>query len=154
MKLRDLKTTLSRHPAQGVRFVLPDGNPIPAEFHVTEVGHVVKKFIDCGGTVRAAESCLLQAWVSAGDQDHALTTDKLAKILSLSAKVLPSDDLEVEIEYDAGSVAQYTVETIESQAGALVFALGNKHTDCLAKEACGIEPAAGCGCGTGTGKCC
>jgi hypothetical protein len=151
MKLTNLKSALRQHPGQGVRFVLPDGNPIPAEFHVTEVGHVVKKFIDCGGTVRIAESCLLQAWVSPNDPDHALTTDKLASILALSAKVLPSDDLDVEVEYGAGSVAQHTVESFASRDGALHVTLGDKHTDCLAKDACGIEPV---GCGCGPGQCC
>src|SRR5580658_8386837 len=99
MKLRDLTDKLRRHPAKNVCFVLPDGDPIPANFHVTEVGHVVKNFIDCGGTVRRQETCLLQTWIAGNDPDHLLSAGKLAKILELSAKVVPSDDLDVEVEY-------------------------------------------------------
>ena len=46
MNLRTLKATLLQHSGRNVRFVLPDGDPIPVEFHVTEVGHVVRNFIE------------------------------------------------------------------------------------------------------------
>ena len=49
MKLRDLKATLTLHPDALPRFILPDGDQIPAHYHITEVGHVTKRFIDCGG---------------------------------------------------------------------------------------------------------
>ncbi len=155
MNISTLKTRLLQHPDKPVRFVLPDGDAIPAAFHVTEVGHVVKNFIDCGGTKRSQESCLLQTWVAEDDQAHRLTAGKLAKILALSAAVVPSDELDVEVEYDSGVVAQYTVETAAVQAEELRFSLGNKQTDCLARESCGVSPeAAGCGCGEVSGKCC
>ncbi len=31
---------------------MPNGAYVPPHFHLTEVGTMVKKFIDCGGTVR------------------------------------------------------------------------------------------------------
>jgi hypothetical protein len=155
MKLGSLKTNLNRHPSKNVRFVLPDGDPIPADFHVTEVGHVIKNFIDCGGTVRRAETCLLQAWVAADDADHRLSAGRLANILDLSARVIPSEELEVEVEYEPCAVAQYKVASVEVAGDELRFQLSHKHTDCLAREACGLAPAgSGCGCGPGEGKCC
>ncbi len=156
MNLTDLKTTLRQHPEKNLSFFLPDGDAIPAHFHVTEVGHVTRRFIDCGGTVRALESCLLQTWVPEGDREHRLTAGKLAKILEISRQVVPSDDLEVEVEYDCCVVGQYTLAAASSADGTLTFTLGNKKTDCLAREQCGIEPVqtasaccsgAGCGCG-------
>ena len=99
MNIRTLRTSLIQYSEKNVHFVLPDGDPIPQEFHVTEVGHVVKKFIDCGGTVRSTEACLLQTWVSDDDKNHRLTAGKLAKILDLSRQVVPSDELNVEVEY-------------------------------------------------------
>lgn len=155
MNIRTLKASLLQHPDQQVRFVLPDGDAIPAEFHVTEVGHVVKNFIDCGGTTRSVEACLLQTWVSEDDKDHRLTAGKLAKILDLSRKVVPSEDLNVEVEYDCCVVGQYNLDTSSTDGKVLSFQLGNKKTDCLAREACGVE-SAGCGCGSGdgSGKCC
>ena len=153
MNLRTLKATLLQHPSHVVRFVLPDGDPIPARFHVTEVGHVTRRFIDCGGTVRSLESCLLQTWVPEGDSEHRLTAGKLAKILDLSRQVVPSDELEVEVGYDCCVVGQYTIEGAASKEEILTFTLGNKKTDCLARETCGVDPAAvesGC-CGSGCG---
>jgi hypothetical protein len=76
MNLTTLKANLRQHAGHNVRLVLPDGDPIPADFHITEVGHVVKNFIDCGGTVRRMESCLLQTWVAGNDPDHRLSTAK------------------------------------------------------------------------------
>lgn len=155
MNIQTLKATLLQHPDNHVRFILPDGDPIPPEFHVTEVGHVVKNFIDCGGTVRSQESCLLQTWVGEGDQDHRLTAGKLARILELSRKVVPSEALEVEVEYDCCVVAQYTVDSASVAGGELRFTLGNKKTDCLARESCGVDAGgAGCGCNATAEKCC
>jgi hypothetical protein len=153
MKLRIFKARLLQHPEKSVRLVLPGGDPVPAEFHVTEVGHVVRNFIDCGGMTRTAEACLLQAWVAEDDKDHRLTAGKLATILEWSRTVVPSEELNVEVEYDRGVVGQYTLDAAEVTDGVLVFQLGNKKTDCLAREVCGVE-AGGCGPGDGSGKCC
>jgi hypothetical protein len=155
MKLSALKANLGQHSARNVLFVLPDGDPIPADFHVTEVGHVVKNFIDCGGTVRRQETCLLQAWIADDDKEHRLSAGKLSAILNLSAKVIPSDDLEVEVEYEPGAVAQYKIDGAEVQGDELRFQLTHKPTDCLAREACGLTPAgSGRGCDDGAGACC
>jgi hypothetical protein len=153
MQLSALKATLLQHADQTVRFVLPDGVPLPAHFHVTEVGHVTRRFIDCGGKIRHLESCLLQTWVADDDRDHRLTAGKLAKILEISRVVVPSDELDVEVEYDRDGVGQYTIASAGADGDVLVFTLGHKKTDCLAREVCGVEPAgagAAC-CGTGCG---
>jgi hypothetical protein len=155
MKVRVLATSLRQHAEKPIHIVLPNGDSIPAHFHITEVGHVIRRFIDCGGTVRLVESCLLQAWVPEGGTEHRLTAGKLAKILEISRQIVPSQELEAEIEYDCGVVGQYTIANINVQSDVLVFTLGNKTTDCLARERCGVEPAAsaasccggsGCGC--------
>jgi len=149
MNIRTLEASLRQNPGRQVRLVLPDGDPIPAEYHITEAGHVMKRFIDCGGTIRTQESCLLQAWVSEQDQTHRLTSDKLAGILAKSRVVVPSEDLEVEVEYDCCVVGQYTIEAATVTPAELRLTLGNKKTDCLAREQCGIgESTAGCGCGS------
>lgn len=154
MKLSEFKNILLRAPSNSLRVVLPDGDVIPAEFHVTEVGHVAKNFIDCGGTIRSNQAVVLQTWVSDSDKDHRLTAGKLSKILDLSRKVVPSDDLPVEIEYEACAISQYPVAEVTIEASEITITLEEKHTDCLAKESCGVE-ASGCGCGSGTeGKCC
>jgi hypothetical protein len=152
MTITELKKTLAQHPDKKLRFVLPDKNTIPAHFHITEVGHVRKDFIDCGGTMRSADACVLQAWVAANDEDHSLEAGKLAKILSLAGKVLPNDELEVEVEFESPYISQFPLASAESQGDAIVFQLTTKHTDCLAKEQCGLEGASSC-CSEETGCC-
>jgi hypothetical protein len=148
MKLSELKSLLRAHPGALPRFVLPDGDQIPAHFHVTEVGHVARRFIDCGGTLHdTAHTCLLQTYV-ADDVDHRLEAGRLARILELGAQILPSDDLEVEVEYDCCVMAKYPIASGHLTGAQLEFQLGQKHTDCLAKEKCGIDS------GCATSGCC
>jgi hypothetical protein len=144
MKLSELKDLLRRGPESGLRFILPSGRPIPEDFHVTEVGHATRKFMDCGGTVRSSEACVLQVWRTDNDKGHRLSAGKLAAILEMGAKVLPPYDLDVEIEYEDTEISQYPVTSFEAAPNMLRVKLGTRHTDCLAREACGID-AACCG---------
>ena len=143
MYLRELKSLLREHSAKNLGFVLPDGDPIPPGFHITEIGYVTKKFVDCGGTVRATAACVLQAWNAAHDPDHRLTAGKLASILDLAKAVVPSDELEVEVEYEGCQISQFPVVSSLVEGPTLKFVLTGKHTDCLAREACGLEPSSG-----------
>jgi hypothetical protein len=145
MNVSELKTLLSRDPGASLRLTLPGGRMVPVDFHVTEVGHSAKKFVDCGGTVRFSEACVLQVWRTDDDKGHRLNAGKLAAILELSGKVIPSDGLEVEVEYEDAVVSQYPVESFKATPGLLEFTLGTRHTDCLAREACGIGEEGCCG---------
>lgn len=151
MNISELKNLLGQHPVKRVSFLLPDMTTIPVHFHITEVGHIQKNYIDCGGTLRASSACVLQAWV-ANDEDHALSAGKLAAILKLADKILPSDDLQVEVEFEAPLISQFPVASADVTADAVVFHLATKHTDCLAKEKCGIESESAC-CSTKSGCC-
>lgn len=149
MKLNELKSVLESQPEKLPRFILPDGDQVPAHFHLTEVGHVVKNFIDCGGTIRKTESSVLQLWVNDDDAGHRLNAGKMAKILALGARVLPHDDLPVEVEYDGYAISQFPVTGFEISEDHVDFTMTTKHTDCLARERCGVgdnscasEPAA------------
>lgn len=152
MKLNELKSLLSSHPSAFPRFVLPNGDQIPAHFHITEVGHATRRFIDCGGTLHdKTERCLLQTWV-AEDVNHRLDARTFLKILDLGARVLPHDNLEIEVEYDCCVVSQYPIANARIDGDHIELLLGQKHTDCLAREKCGVE-----GCETetsGAAACC
>jgi Family of unknown function (DUF6428) len=106
MNVEQFLGLLDTHPQQTLRIVLPNGEAVAAHFHITEVGHVTKKFLDCGGTKRSQESCLLQTWVHS-DLDHRLETSKLASILR-----------------------------IHSDGRTLTLTTGLKHTACLAMDVC------------------
>lgn len=135
MTITDFLSHLRAHAEKPLRFVFPDGGLVPAHFHITEVGHVTKRFIDCGGTRRTLETCLLQTWVH-DDLDHQLLSGKLAAIFDQAGDVLPHHDLPMEIEHEDGVVAQHPVESASLFEGSLVFHLGFKHTDCLARGIC------------------
>ena len=141
MNISQVRDQLSAHSDKPILLILPDGGLVPSHFHVTEVGHVKKNFIDCGGTRRSVETCLLQTWV-ANDTEHRLHAGKLEQIFTLAGDILPSQDLPVEVEYEDDLTAQFPVIAHEIVDGALAFHLGWKHTDCLAKEKC--LPGVGC----------
>ena len=155
MKLSDLRSSLEQHPGTFPRFVLPDGDFIPAHAHVTEVGHVTKSFIDCGGVTGKSETVLLQTHVGR-DTDHRLKSDRFAKILELGQRVLPHDQLEVEVEYDCCVVAQYPVEDVKPAGAHLDIVLGKRRTQCLAQERqkAATESSESACCGTAAAGCC
>lgn len=140
MTLNELGTLLAANPDKKFLLKLPDDRNVPVSFHVTEVGQVVKTFIDCGGTVRTNKTCLMQVWVGP-DEDHRLLTGKLAGILKLSRSVISNDNLPLEIEYEDAVISQYPVDSASVTPDAVVLNLSTKHTDCLAKEKCGIPSA-------------
>ena len=130
MKLSDFKNRLKT--VQDIQFVLPNGDAVPAHFHVTEVGQIEKHFIDCGGTVRHEKVVSFQLW-EANDFDHRLSPTKLNSIIDLSEKVLGVEDQEIEVEYQADTIGKYALAFSEGR-----FHLNSKQTDCLAPDRCGI----------------
>ena len=137
MKLSELKSLLAENADRHFRIRLPDGDAIPLSFHVTEIGHVRKTFLDCGGTRRESETCQLQIWVGE-DYEHRIETGKMAAILEKGKAVLPDDSVAVEIEYEDKVISQYTITGHEITDDAVILTLANKHTECLAPELCGL----------------
>ena len=156
MKTSELLTVLRAHPGHHLQFILLDGGMIPIHAHITEVGRVDKTFLDCGATVRKVSSLCLQSWV-ADDIEHRLPAGKLADIIDRAAPILGSEDLEVELEYEDGLISQFPLEASQIRDNLLLFTLGTKHTDCLAKEICLPKPnpsdEEGSSCCSGTGCC-
>src|SRR4051812_28778224 len=135
MKLTELKSQLVKYPNLNIRFRLPNGDPIPAHAHVTEVALIDKKFVDCGGTFRTDSSCRLQTWV-AEDLDHKLNAGTLLKILNKAGSFLPNDQLGVDVEHELEFITQFPIESAGPFGNELVLTLAVRHTDCLAKEKC------------------
>lgn len=131
MKLSEIKNKLQ--DLNTIAFQLPNGNLVPAHFHVTEVGKVTKDFIDCGGKVRNETVINFQLW-EADDYNHRLHPEKLLNIIELSEKLFKFDDLEIEVEYQGKeTIGKYNLEFNEGS-----FLLTSKLTACLAEDACGI----------------
>ena len=132
MKLSEVKNILPS--LENVVFELENGTHVPEHFHVTEVGLINKKFIDCGGTIRNENMVNFQLW-HANDFYHRLNASKLLSIIKLSEQKLGIEDLEVEVEYQTDTIGKYSL-TFQNNA----FVLKNTQTDCLAKDNCGIKP--------------
>ena len=137
MKLSQFTHLLHSYSDKPFHLVLPGQNTVPVSFHITEVGHVTKRFIDCGGKVHHWQACQLQVWVGE-DTDHRLLAGKMAGVLNLAQakSILPAEDLDVEIEYENTVISQYAIADYTVSESAVVFTLAGKHTDCLAKELC------------------
>ncbi|MES2445528.1 MAG: DUF6428 family protein [Bacteroidota bacterium] len=133
MKLSEIKEILTT--AEEVNFHVENGGMVPEHFHVTEVGIITKDFIDCGGKVRHEKVANFQLW-DADDYEHRLKAGKLLGIIALSEKVLGMEDLEIEVEYQSGTIGKYDLGFDGTN-----FLLLAKQTTCLAKEACGVEGA-------------
>ena len=156
MKLSEIKNHLQQ--LETVNFKLEDNTFVPEHFHVTEVGVVTKHFIDCGGTVRNEKVANFQLW-DANDYEHRLKPQKLMNIIALSEKVLGMEDLEIEVEYQLGTIGKYDLEFDGND-----FVLLSKKTACLAQEQCGVPDAKQkvnlseitkeSSCCTPTGNCC
>lgn len=149
MKLHELKNLLEDNRDKLFSLQLPDKNQVPVSFHITEVGQINKTFIDCGGKVHSLQTCQLQAWVGE-DIDHRIQAGKLADILKLASAIVPNDDIDVEVEYEATTISQYPIAEYSISEDAVILHLTTKHTDCLAKELC-ILPVNSC---DGASSCC
>lgn len=130
MRLSEIKEILTE--LDNVEFQLENGNMVPEHFHVTEIGEINKKFIDCGGVIRHEKTINFQLW-NANDFDHRLKPEKLLQIIKLSEEKLGIEDAEVEVEYQEGTIGKFDLEFNGKQ-----FVLKNKQTACLASDACGV----------------
>ncbi len=151
MRLNELQSVIQQNPDSFVRFGLPDGDYIPRHAHVTEVGHVVKNYIDCGGQIGKEQKVLLQAHVG-NDVEHRLRSDRFGKILQLAQRVLPNDQLNVEVEYDCCVVAQYPISEVKPAGQYVDIILTRGRTQCRARDR-GEAAANDTCCGT-TSACC
>jgi len=130
MKLSQIKELLRE--MDSLAFRLPDGQEVPRHFHLTEIGKVTKEFIDCGGNHRRDQAVNFQLF-HAQDHEHRLAPQKLLQIIERSEKSLALDDLQIEVEYQGRTLEKFNLDFDGTH-----FLLTAKHTDCLAKDSCGI----------------
>ncbi len=130
MKLSEIKEILPT--LENVEFQLENGTFVPENFHITEVGQINKKFIDCGGVIRDEKAVNFQLW-NADDYEHRLKPGKLLNIIRLSEEKLGIEDSEIEVEYQSDTIGKYDLEFNGKR-----FVLKTKTTTCLAQDTCGI----------------
>jgi hypothetical protein len=133
MKLSQLRNHLNS--TQELKFILPNGQIIPAHFHLTEAGLITKQFIDCGGTIRSEKAITIQLW-TADDFDHRLSASKFISILKIAEPIFNAEDLDIEVEYQGDTIGKYSLD-IDNENLLLIAT----QTSCLAKDKCGIPEA-------------
>ena len=143
MFLNEFRKIVADYPNRNVRFGFSDGGQVEAHCHVTEIGLLIKDFVDCGGSRRNAASCVLQTFV-ADDVDHRLGVATLGKILRAGEVLNLQDDLPVEVEYQSkgsnrGTIGVFEVSRFRATDEELIFELKAKATACLAPDRCGID---------------
>ncbi|MGV6861463.1 MAG: DUF6428 family protein [Putridiphycobacter sp.] len=148
MKLSEFKAILKTKSTLEIK--LPTGELVPRHFHVTEIGQVDKRFIDCGGKIRHEQVINFQLW-DANDYDHRLHPEKLIHIIELSERKLHLVDAEIEVEFQGETIEKYGIGYEND-----FFVLTSKFTDCLAKDNCGVPPIAQkvASCCSSTSGCC
>ncbi|MFL9844792.1 DUF6428 family protein [Flavobacterium rhizosphaerae] len=131
MRLSEVKESLAK--VEKIRFRLEDGTYVPSHFHITELGVINRHFVDCGGTVRTERKINFQLW-TADDFSHRLEPYKVLNIISLSEILLGTNDDEVEVEYQAGTIGKFSLDFDGED-----FILVNTHTNCLGTDKCGVS---------------
>ncbi len=132
MKLSEIKNILPT--LENVAFALENGVFVPEHFHVTEIGMIIKHFIDCGGIVRTEKKVNFQLW-DANDFKHRLKPARLLSIIKLSEEKLGIEDAEIEVEYQGETIGKFNLDFNGKN-----FVLLTTATTCLAQDSCGIPP--------------
>lgn len=134
MKLSQFKSALQlAKPQANPQFLHINGLPILAHYHITEIGLILKNYVDCGGVVRQERKASMQLWL-ANDTDHRLSTEKLLGIIEKSEQLFGLKDEELEVEFQG-----QTIETYGLNAQDFGFQFTGKRTTCLAPDHCGIS---------------
>lgn len=133
MKISQFKSALQlAKPDSNPVFLQVNGLAITAHYHITEIGLVLKNYVDCGGVVRQERKASLQIWL-ANDTEHRLSTAKLIEIIEKSEQLFGLKEEELEVEFQG-----QTIETYGLVAQDFGFQLTAKKTTCLATDHCGI----------------
>jgi len=130
MKLSEVKEALMK--LESINFFLPNGKKEPSHFHLTEIGNIEKKFMDCGGKIRQEKKVSFQLWTSI-DFQHRLKADRFGQIIDLAEDKINLQDAEIEVEYQGDTIEKYGLDFNGQE-----FVLTTQKTDCLAQENCGI----------------
>lgn len=134
MKISQFKSALQlAKPEANPVFLQTSGISVAAHYHITEIGLILKNYVDCGGVVRQERKASMQLWL-ANDTDHRLSTEKLLGIIEKSEQLFGLKDEELEVEFQG-----QTIETYGLAVQDFGFQFTAKKTTCLATDHCGIS---------------
>lgn len=161
MNTSELFALLEQHKNAALLFEYSPGQLVGANYHITEVKHVVIDAVDCGARADAWNETVIQLWESPEELGK---TEYMSayKALGILKKVgsMRAYDTQAVVRFEYGNslfhTAQLFVNDYEIKENQLLLKLAVAPTDCKAKDVCGVpEPAevsAAC-CSPGSGCC-
>ncbi|AXT21043.1 hypothetical protein D7030_08535 [Flavobacteriaceae bacterium AU392] len=143
MKTEQLLSLLSEHQDKSLLFEYAPNLLLGANYHITEVKHIVIDSVDCGAQSDNWKETIIQLWESPSElgKTEYMSTFKALGILKKVGRIKPYVlDAEVKFEYGNATfhTAQLFVNDFEIRNNNLIFKLAVEKTDCKAKGICGV----------------
>ncbi|MDO1501950.1 DUF6428 family protein [Winogradskyella maritima] len=146
MRLDTFLDLLKSNPSKQLRFSYSPEQFVNADYHITEVKHVLIETVDCGAQQHQWRETVIQL-LEADTMDLPITTSEMTcfkalGILNKVGKLKPfTMNSEVKFEYGNPSfhTAQLTIGEVSYSENSIIVHLGSTATDCKAKDICGIE---------------
>jgi len=144
MRTQELFNILKEHQDKSLLFEYAPNHFVGANYHITEVKHIIVDSVDCGAKTDAWKETVIQLWESPselGKRDF-MKVSKALSILDKVGKMKPYFlTAEVRFEYsnDTFHTAQLFVNDFEIRDDNLILKLAVEKTDCKAKAIC-CEP--------------
>jgi len=148
MKTNEFLSLLKEHPSKSLLFEYKSGHFVGANYHITEIKNITIDSVDCGAGTDFWKETIIQLWESPEEKDMGeyMSAYKALGILSKVDAIKPMEkEVEVKFEYSNSGfhTAQLFVNAYEVNGNQLIMKLGVEHTDCKAKETCGVPVTAG-----------
>ncbi|MDG1729639.1 MAG: DUF6428 family protein [Algibacter sp.] len=143
MKTQEFFKVLENNKQKSLLFEYAPNLLVGANYHITEVKHIVVDSVDCGAQTDSWNETIIQLWESPLEKGK---TDYMSayKALAILKKVgeMKAFDLESEVKFEYSNAnfhtAQLFVNDFEIHGDNLILKLAIEKTDCKAKEICGI----------------
>lgn len=143
MKTQEFFNVLEQNKDKSLLFEYAPNLLVGANYHITEVKHIVIDSVDCGSQTDSWNETIIQLWESPLEKGRTeyMSTYKASAILKKVGEMKPYDlESEVKFEYSNATfhTAQLFVNDFEIQGKNLILKLAIEKTDCKAKELCGV----------------
>ncbi len=144
MKTQELFEILEQHKDKSLLFEYAPNLLVGANYHITEVKHIVIDSVDCGSQTDAWNETIIQLWESPnelGKMEYMSVLKALGILNKVGKMKAYTLDAEVKFEYSNATfhTAQLFVNDFETRGNNLIIKLAIEKTDCKAKDLCGIS---------------
>lgn len=162
MTTNEFLTLLKEHPNKSLLFEYRNGHFVGANYHITEIKNITIDAVDCGAKTDFWKETIIQLWESPKEKDKReyMSSYKALGILNKVDAIKPMEkNVEVKFEYSNPNfhTAQLSVHGFDISADQIIMKLTVEHTDCKAKDECGVPVAVGAeasnSCAPGSGCC-